>query len=55
MPREEMVILVRCFDFLTWLLPATNNFPRAHRHTLTQRLLDALQRHAHSAPSPRNF
>jgi four helix bundle protein len=41
MPREEMVILVRCFDFLTWLLPATNNFPRAHRHTLTQRLLDA--------------
>ena len=32
---------MRTFDFLTWLLPATNNFPRAHRHTFTQRLLDA--------------
>ena len=21
----------------SWLLPATNNFPRAHRHTLTRR------------------
>ena len=27
--------------FLTWLLPATNHFPRAHRHTVTRRLLDA--------------
>jgi hypothetical protein len=31
---EEMVIFTRTFDFLTWLLPVTNNFPRAHRHTL---------------------
>lgn len=31
----------RIFDFLTWLLPATNHFPRAHRHSFTQRLLDA--------------
>jgi hypothetical protein len=26
---------------LTWLLPASNNFPRAHRLTFTRRLLDA--------------
>jgi len=26
---------------LSWLLPATNHFPRAHRFTLTRRLLDA--------------
>jgi hypothetical protein len=36
-----MVIFTRTFDFLTWLLPATNKFPRAHRHTFTRRLLDA--------------
>jgi four helix bundle protein len=41
MVREEMPIFVRTFDFLTWLLPITNHFPRAHRHTFTQRLLDA--------------
>jgi len=36
-----MVIFTRTFDFLTWLLPVTNHFPRAHRHTFTRRLLDA--------------
>ncbi|MGB8648001.1 MAG: diversity-generating retroelement protein Avd [Anaerolineae bacterium] len=41
MAESEMPIFVRTFDFLTWLLPATNQFPRAHRHTFTQRLLDA--------------
>jgi hypothetical protein len=41
MARQEMVIFTRTFDFLTWLLPATNHFPRAHRHSFTQRLLDA--------------
>jgi four helix bundle protein len=41
MARQEMVIFTRTFDFLTWLLPVTNNFPRAHRHTFTRRLLDA--------------
>ncbi|MBM3130780.1 MAG: diversity-generating retroelement protein Avd [Chloroflexi bacterium] len=39
--QNEMPIFTRTFDFLTWLLPATNNFPRAHRHTFTRRLLDA--------------
>jgi hypothetical protein len=38
---EEMVIFVRTLDFLRWLLPMTNHFPRAHRHTLTRRLIDA--------------
>lgn len=41
MPNVEMPIFTRTFDFLTWLLPVTNNFPRAHRHTITRRLLDA--------------
>jgi four helix bundle protein len=36
-----MPIFTRTYDLLTWLLPATNHFPRAHRHTFTQRLLDA--------------
>ena len=26
---------------LAWLLPVTNHFPRAHRHTVTRRLTDA--------------
>jgi hypothetical protein len=41
MSQTEMVIFTRTFDFLTWLLPMTNHFPRAHRHTFTQRLLNA--------------
>jgi len=36
-----MVIFTRTFDLLAWLLPHTNHFPRAHRHSVTQRLLDA--------------
>ena len=41
MAGQEMVIFTRTFDLLSWLLPATNNFPRAHRFTVTNRLLDA--------------
>lgn len=41
MPRPEMPIFVRTFDLLTWLLPVTNHFPRAHRHSFTRRLLGA--------------
>jgi hypothetical protein len=41
MARAEMPIFTRTFDFLTWLLPVTNSFPRAHRLTVTKRLLDA--------------
>jgi len=36
-----MPIFIRTFDFLTWLLPATNAFPRAHRHSFTLRLLNS--------------
>jgi hypothetical protein len=42
MAQEEMVIFTRTFDLLDWLLPRTNHFPRAHRHTFTRRLLDAV-------------
>ncbi|MCP4358205.1 MAG: diversity-generating retroelement protein Avd [Chloroflexi bacterium] len=41
MTRQEMPIFSKTFDLLTWLLPLSNNFPRAHRHTATQRLLNA--------------
>ncbi len=41
MADPEMPIFTRTFDLLTWLLPVTNHFPRAHRHTVTRRLLDA--------------
>ena len=36
-----MPIFTRVFDLLTWLVPATNHFPRAQRFTITKRLLDA--------------
>jgi hypothetical protein len=41
MPAQDMPIFTRTFDLLTWLLPVTNHFPRAHRHSFTQRLLDS--------------
>lgn len=47
MQQNEMAIFTRTFDFLAWLLPATNHFPRAHRHSFTKRLLDAAFDHRH--------
>jgi hypothetical protein len=41
MDGHEMPIFTRTYDLLTWLVPVTNHFLRAHRHTVTQRLLDA--------------
>ncbi len=38
---QEMVIFTRTFDFLSWLLPITEHFPRSQRHIFTKRLLDA--------------
>lgn len=38
---ESMVIFARTFDFLAWLLPLTNHFPKSQRHSVTKRLLDA--------------
>ena len=39
--RTEMPIFTKTYDFLAWLVPLTNHFPRLHRHTVTRRLLDA--------------
>jgi hypothetical protein len=38
---EEMVILTRTFDLLTWLLPHCEKFPKAQRYWVVQRLGDA--------------
>ena len=38
---DNMILQVRLFDLLAWLLPRTESFPRSHRHTVTQRLVDA--------------
>jgi len=34
-------LFTKTFDFITWLMPATNHFPRSQRFLITQRLLDA--------------
>ncbi|NJM39711.1 MAG: hypothetical protein HC853_02515 [Anaerolineae bacterium] len=39
MPKEEMPIFTKTYDLLTWLVPAVQHFPRAHRHDFTHRLL----------------
>ena len=36
-----MIILTRTFDLLAWLVPRSERFPKIHRHTVTQRLLNA--------------
>lgn len=41
MTSEPMKIFTRTFDFLTWLLPCTNGFPRQQRFVVTKRLQDA--------------
>lgn len=38
---QEMVVFTRCFDLLAWLMPKAEAFPRAHRFTVTQRLMNA--------------
>jgi len=38
---EELVLLTRLFDLLAWLLPKAERFPRVHRLTVTQRLMNA--------------
>ena len=34
---SPMPIFTRTCDLLTWLVPVSNHFPRAHRFTVTQR------------------
>jgi four helix bundle protein len=38
---EEMVIFTRTYDFISWLLPLTEHFPRSQRFVVTRRLQDA--------------
>ena len=38
---QEMPLFTRTFDFLAWLMPMTNHFPRSQRFLVTKRLLDA--------------
>lgn len=38
---EEMVIFSRAFDFVSWLIPRTMDFPRSQRFIVTKRLQDA--------------
>ena len=37
---DEMIVLSKTFDLLTWLLPKSEKFPKAYRFTLTQRMLN---------------
>lgn len=41
MSSEEMVIFTRTYDFIAWLLPLTEKFPRSQRFVVTRRLTDA--------------
>jgi 16S rRNA U516 pseudouridylate synthase RsuA-like enzyme len=38
---DNMILLTRTFDLLTWLVPKSESFPKAYRFTVTQRLMDA--------------
>jgi four helix bundle protein len=38
---EEMIIFTRTYDFISWLLPMAENFPRSQRFVVTQRLQSA--------------
>jgi hypothetical protein len=38
---DDMIILTRTFDLLTWLLPKAEKFPRVYRYTVTQRMMNA--------------
>ncbi len=38
---EDMVIFTRTYDFISWLLPKTLDFPRPQRFVVTRRLQDA--------------
>jgi hypothetical protein len=38
---DELPLFPKTHDFIAWLVPLTNHFPRLQRHTITRRLLDA--------------
>jgi len=37
---EEMVIFTRSYDFVSWLIPLTMDFPKSQRFIVTERLQD---------------
>ena len=54
--KEDMIIMVRTFDLLAWLLPKAEQFPRVYRFTVVKRMTDAalnLQESLHLAQSKR--
>lgn len=38
---EEMIIMTKTYDLISWLIPKSEKFPKAYRTTLTQRLMDS--------------
>ena len=38
---DDLVLLTRLFDLLTWLLPKAERFPRVYRQTVTWRMMNA--------------
>lgn len=38
---EKMIIFTRTYDFISWLIPLAENFPRGQRFVITQRLQNA--------------
>jgi four helix bundle protein len=38
---DSTPLFTRTFDFITWLMPITNHFPRSQRFLITMRLLNA--------------
>jgi four helix bundle protein len=41
MKSDPMIIFTRTYDFISWLIPKTMNFPRNQRFVVTKRLQDA--------------
>jgi hypothetical protein len=39
---DSLVIFVRTYDFITWLLPMVENFPKSQRFMVTARLQNAV-------------
>lgn len=38
---EEMIIFTKTYDFISWILPLAEKFPRSQRFVITQRLQNA--------------
>lgn len=38
---QDLILLTRLFDLLSWLLPKVEHFPKAYRQSITLRLMNA--------------